>query len=60
MLIDFEPGDYVTNPANKDWRIGQFQSIIGNKVTVNFENAGKKVINAKHIQLEKVNGSRKI
>ena len=36
MLIDFEPGDYVTNPANKDWGVGQVQSIIGNKVTVNF------------------------
>ena len=55
MLIDFEPGDYVKNPANKDWGIGQVQSIIGNKVTVNFENHGKKVINAENISLEKVN-----
>ena len=60
MILDFEPGDKVFNPANKDWGIGQVQSIINGKVTVNFENAGKKVINAKHIQLEKVNGSRKI
>ncbi len=55
MLIDFEPGDYVKNPANKDWGIGQVQSIIGKKVTVNFENFGKKVINIEHIKLEKVN-----
>ena len=60
MILDFEPGDKVFNPANKDWGIGQVQSIINGKVNVNFENAGKKVINAKHIQLEKVNGSRKI
>ena len=60
MIFDFEPGDKVFNPANKDWGIGQVQSIINGKVTVNFENAGKKVINANHIQLEKVNGSRKI
>ena len=60
MILDFEPGDKVINPADKDWGIGQVQSIINGKVTVNFENAGKKVINAKHIQLEKVNGSRKI
>ena len=60
MILDFEPGDKVFNPAQKDWGIGQVQSIINGKVTVNFENAGKKVINAKHIQLEKVNGSRKI
>ena len=54
MLIDFEPGDYVTNPANKDWGIGQVQSIIGNKVTVNFENCGKRVINAENVVLEKI------
>ena len=55
MLIDFEPGDYVTNPAKKDWGIGQVQSIIGNKVTVNFENYGKRVINIENIRLEKIN-----
>jgi hypothetical protein len=49
------PGDFVTNPNNKDWGIGQIQSIINNKITVNFENVGKKVINAKEIILEKVN-----
>tara|TARA_B100000900_G_C20504986_1_gene685444 strand:- start:600 stop:779 length:180 start_codon:yes stop_codon:yes gene_type:complete len=55
MLIDFEPGDYVTNPANKEWGVGQVQSIIGNKVTVNFEHSGKKVINTENINLEKIN-----
>ena len=55
MLIDFEPGDYVVNPANKDWGIGQVQSIIGNKVTVNFENYGKRVINVENVNLEKLN-----
>tara|TARA_B100000902_G_scaffold116405_1_gene117206 strand:- start:236 stop:418 length:183 start_codon:yes stop_codon:yes gene_type:complete len=54
-LIDFEPGDYVINPKNKNWGIGQVQSIIGSKVTVNFENYGKRVINVENINLEKVN-----
>ena len=54
MLIDFEPGDYVINPANKDWGIGQVQSIIGNKVTVNFENSGKRVINVENVIIEKI------
>tara|TARA_Y100000741_G_scaffold350712_1_gene321084 strand:+ start:401 stop:577 length:177 start_codon:yes stop_codon:yes gene_type:complete len=53
MIIDFEPGDKVVNPANKDWGIGQVQSIIKEKITVNFENVGKKVINSKNIILEK-------
>jgi hypothetical protein len=59
MLIDFEPGDYVINPVNKSWGIGQVQSIIGNKVTVNFENYGKRVINVDNINLEKINNDIK-
>ena len=54
MLIDFEPGDYVKNPANLDWGLDQVQSIIGEKVTVNFENYGKRVINIKNVKLEKI------
>jgi hypothetical protein len=54
MIIDYEPGDKVANPNNKDWGIGQVQSIINNKVTVNFENVGKKVINTKNIELKKI------
>ena len=55
MFLNFEPGDYVKNPNNKDWGIGQIQSIYKHKISVNFENSGKKVINAKEIILEKVN-----
>ena len=42
------------NPLNKDWGMGQVQSIINGKVTVNFENVGKKVININNINLEKI------
>ena len=55
MILDFEPGDKVLNPNNKDWGIGQVQSIIKEKVTVNFQNVGKKVINCNNIELKKVN-----
>ena len=54
MILDYEPGDKVTNPNNKERGIGQVQSIIKDKVTVNFENVGKKVINAKNIELKKI------
>jgi hypothetical protein len=54
MHIDFEPGDYVINPAYKSWGVGQIQSIIGKKVTVNFENCGKRVINVEIVTLEKI------
>ena len=49
------PGDFVINPNNRSWGTGQIQSIIKNKVTVNFENVGKKVINGKEIILERIN-----
>ncbi len=54
MILDFEPGDKVINPSNRDWGIGQVQSIIKNKVTVNFQNAGKKVINIQNLELERI------
>ena len=54
MILDYEPGDKVTNPSNKEWGIGQVQSIINDKVTVNFENAGKKVIHAKNVELIRI------
>ena len=56
MILDFERGDIVFTRKNKDWGIGQVQSIIKDKVTVNFENAGKKVINIKNIELKRING----
>ena len=55
MIYDIEPGDKVINPNNKDWGIGQIQSVIKDKITVNFENVGKKVINAENIELKKIN-----
>ena len=54
MFLDYEPGDYVVNPQNKDWGTGQIQSIINDKITVNLENVGKKVINNKEEFLEKI------
>ena len=55
MILDFEPGDKVVNPKAKEWGIGQVQSIIKEKVTVNFLNVGKKVINSNNIDLKKIN-----
>ena len=54
MFLNYSPGDFVINPNNRNWGRGQIQSVIKNKVTVNFENVGKKVINNKLIVLEKI------
>ena len=55
MIFEFEPGDKVFSPTNKDWGIGQVQSIIKEKITINFQNVGKKVIYADNIELKKIN-----
>ena len=60
MILDYEPGDKVTNPNNKGWGIGQVQSIINGKVTVNFENVGKKVVNSNLINLEKLSNKKDV
>ena len=39
------PGTFVRSPSNPDWGLGQVQSAIGDKVTVNFEHRGKLVLN---------------
>ena len=54
MQYDLEPGNFVINPSEKNWGIGQIQSIIKNKATVNFQNNGKKVINLDHVEVEKI------
>ena len=43
--IDLPPGTMVTNLDFPEWGIGQVQSCINGKVTINFENVGKKVLN---------------
>lgn len=41
MSSDLFPGQRVRLPARPDWGTGQVQSVAGDRVTVNFENAGK-------------------
>ena len=46
-----EPGAYVRHPQHPEWGVGQIQTAIGTRVTVNFENAGKQLINTAVIAL---------
>lgn len=52
----FEPGQYVRQPSRPDWGTGQVQSVVGDRVTVNFENAGKLLINTAQSILEIMDG----
>ena len=49
---DIEPGDRVRHPAQPDWGVGQVQSVVDDRVTVNFEHAGKVLINARIVTLQ--------
>ncbi len=54
-----EPGNLVRHPQQPDWGVGQVQSVIDGRVTVNFENAGKILINARVVALEVVHFPRR-
>ncbi len=49
-----EPGQLVRHPGEPEWGVGQVQSNIGGRVTVNFEHRGKVVIDGKHVTLSPV------
>ncbi|MGA1187420.1 MAG: DUF3553 domain-containing protein, partial [Candidatus Puniceispirillaceae bacterium] len=53
-MLYFSLGDFVAHPDQPDWGPGQVQSIVGTNVTVNFEHAGKQMINCQIINLVKV------
>ena len=54
MGQELEPGMLVRHPARPDWGIGQIQSVVGNRITVNFEHAGKLLINGERVTLDVV------
>jgi hypothetical protein len=46
------PGMRVRHPGEPEWGLGQVQSVVGQRVTVNFEHAGKRLINTALVALE--------
>ncbi len=50
----FEPGVLVRHPEQPDWGVGQVQSNIGDRITVNFREMGKIVIDSRRVLLELV------
>jgi hypothetical protein len=51
-MTAFEPGQFVRNPSRPDWGLGQVQSVVQTRVTVNFENIGKILVNTVNVALE--------
>jgi FKBP-type peptidyl-prolyl cis-trans isomerase 2 len=54
-----EPGMRVRHPARLDWGVGQVQSVVGDRITVNFEHAGKVLINAGVVALDVLDEDRR-
>lgn len=50
-MADLAPGMFVRHPQEPDWGLGQVQSAIGHRVTVNFEHRGKLLIDINHVAL---------
>ena len=48
------PGMLVRHPAHPDWGMGQVQSNISGKVTVNFRSEGKIVVDSHRVMLTPV------
>lgn len=46
-----EPGALVRHPDREDWGLGQVQSVIGRRVTVDFEHAGKQALDTTIVRL---------
>jgi len=46
-----EPGVLVRHPGQPGWGLGQVQAVDPPRVTVNFEEAGKQVIDAREVRL---------
>lgn len=44
----------MRHPGQPEWGLGQVQSVIGERITVNFENAGKLLIDGRVVNLETV------
>jgi len=55
QVLSITPGMFVINTSHKEWGIGQVQSSIFEKITINFEHIGKKVININEVSLKIVN-----
>ena len=51
MAENLSPGMLVRHPNEPDWGVGQVQSVIGERITVNFQHRGKVLINAARIAL---------
>jgi hypothetical protein len=49
-----EPGMLVRHPGQPDWGLGQVQSVIGTRITVMFEHAGKVAVDGSQVELTPV------
>jgi hypothetical protein len=51
-MTSFAPGQWVRLTNEPEWGLGQVQSVVGMRVTVNFEHAGKRIVHTDAARLE--------
>jgi hypothetical protein len=54
MAADLSPGVFVKAVEAPEWGLGQVQSVIGTRATVNFEHRGKVVLDLRSARLKPV------
>lgn len=57
MPADWKIGDFVCLEGREDWGCGQVQSVIGDRVTVNFHHAGKQLVHLGKAVLKEATGT---
>jgi hypothetical protein len=50
--MKLEPGMFVRSPRNPEWGLGQVQTVIGDRVTVTFSEAGRVILDMRHADLD--------
>jgi len=50
--MKLEPGMFVRSPQNPDWGLGQVQTVVGERVTVSFAEAGRVIVDMRHTDLD--------
>ena len=46
------PGDFVRHPKHPELGLGRVQTVVQGRITVNFENAGKLIVDGEKVELE--------
>lgn len=50
--VFIQPGHFVRHPKAPELGLGRVQTVVGDRITVNFENAGKLIVDGSVVELQ--------